>query len=138
MTEEMSERLLTEAAARVTWGEPAETVVEFLTGNGMDYGEAARVVNQLVHERNAEVRARSMRRLGLGIAALLAAAIFFAFLPWQEWYESLNKHRRRRRSGPGDWMIIGVICLGIAGLWQAWRGIWGLITPQAEELSDVE
>ena len=134
----MSDRLLTEAAARVTWGEPAEVVMKFLTGNGMDHGEAILLVSQLIHERNAEVRARCRRRLKIGIAAILAVVVFFAVLPWREWYDFLDKPWRRRRISPGDWMIIAVIWLSVAGLWQIWRGFWGLITPEAEELSDVE
>lgn len=146
MTEKLSERLHTEATARVTWGEVPEDVAQYLVSQGMDCREAARLVNQLVTERNREVRGRSSKRLMTGIGLVFAAVIFFACLPWRDWYDWLVQFQkdlgwgrgRRRNSGLASLMVAAVIGIGGAGLWSIWRGFWGLITPQAEELSDVE
>lgn len=146
MTDGLSERLHAEAVARITWGDLPEEVAESLAAQGMDYSAAVRRVNQLVTERNAEVRERCRRRLIKGSVALLAAVVFFAFLPWKEWYDGLRQleyewgWRRKRRgwSDMGSLMVAAAIGLGVAGLWNVWRGFWGLLTPQLEELSDVE
>ena len=141
MTDELSERLLSEATARVTWGDSPETVMEYLISQGMDAGEAAAMVNRLVRERNEEVRARSRRRLGIGVAALAAVTVFFAFLPWRDWYSYLDQFHfggGRRRTSLGDLLVFGFCCVGGTGVWFTWRGFWGLVAPQAEELTDVE
>ncbi len=140
MTDELSERLHTEAVARITWGDLPEEVAETLAAQGMDYSEAVRLVNQLAMVRNREVRARSLRRLTLGSGALLIGIVFFAILPWKQWYDgfALRGPQITRRTHTGDWMVLVFLWIGVAGLWYVWRGFWGLMAPQAEELSDVE
>ena len=143
MTDELSECLYTEALARVTWGDVPEDVAEYLVSRGMSAEEAGPLVKSLVEERNEEVRRRSLRKLLIGGALLIATVIFFAVLPWKDWHRALNDYlswrgRRGGRTGLGDYLVMGAIASGVAGLWWTWRGFWGLVTPQAEELTDVE
>jgi hypothetical protein len=131
--------LLTGARARVTWGDPVEDVTAWVAAQGMPHHEAAALVRSLHNERIREVRFHSRRKLALGIGLLSFSIIFFALLPWEEWMRALNQYfTGRTRKGPGDWLLYGALWAAISGVWLCWRGFWGLVTPAAEELSDVE
>ncbi len=126
-TEEIEERLLTQATARVTWGDFPDEVQDFLVGEGLSASQARSLVRRLSQERNAEVRRRSGGKLLAGIAMLLAAGIYF-YVEFKE------------RTGRQWWdRILGAafLWLGVSGIVAIWRGAWGLAIPSSEELTDV-
>jgi hypothetical protein len=141
MTAELSERLHTDAEARITWGDPPEDVIALLVSQGMSPDEAAPLVAALVQERDKEVRWRSLRKLLIGGGTVLAAVIFFTVLPWRAWRDSLNEsglRLSRHTDDLGTVLAFMVAGQGLVGAWYALRGITGLIVPRGEELSDVE
>jgi hypothetical protein len=139
LTEEAEDRLLTDATARITWGDLPGDVCHHLIREGMDPQHALELVNRLARERSAEVRRRSAIKLATGAAMLLAAFVFFTLLPWREWMRTIDEWygRTRRRSGISNLLPALFVYFGVGGAWRVWRGISGLLTPQAEELSDV-
>jgi hypothetical protein len=113
--------LISEARARIIWGEPHEAVCEFLTSNGVSAMEAAARIQAFKRERNAEIRGRGLQSTLIGIALLVVTSIllYLAF------------------GGPefgGDIHSLA-FCLaaGCYGLWKLTTGIIYLLRPQAED-----
>jgi hypothetical protein len=137
LSEEAEDRLLTDATARITWGDFPGDVCGHLIRQGMDPEQARKLVNRLARERSAEVRRRSALKLAAGAGMILAALVFFGLLPWRQWSNDLNQWSGSSRRGLGSMLLAIFGGLGVTGLWGVWRGIWGLLLPQSEELTDV-
>lgn len=126
---DIEDRLLTEATARVTWGDFPEDVTAHLVRQGMDGFQARALVARLAAERNREVRRRSLIKLAAGIGMLLLAVTCFFI------------YAEARNSGSYLWArLVGMSSAGLlmAGLAAVWRGLSGLAFPAVEELTDVE
>ena len=127
-TDDKEARLLTEATARVTWGDFPDEVEAYLVREGMEATQAVTLVQALVRERSKEVRQRGWVKLGAGLGMVLVAVIYFA------WF--FNSSRDRRSRWDRLWGA-SFLALGITGLASTWRGICGLCWPSTEELTDV-
>lgn len=116
--------LITEARARIIWGDEPASVRFFLTSKGMSVGEANVKVKELTLERNAEIRKLGIRDVLIGVALIGAAGVFFYWL-----FTSSHIPRVRVRSAKG----YGVLALAaFYGLWRLVNGIIRLVRPKAE------
>ena len=127
---EPDDRLLTEATARVTWGDFPEDVTAHLISQGKDAPQAAALVQRLVEERNREVRGRSGLKLVAGLAMTLTGG---GFLYW--YFKELASLRDNLLEHS---LAVAATFTALGGLAAIWRGAWGLAIPSAEELTDVE
>ena len=116
--------LITEARAKIIWGDEPESVRFFLTSSGMSAAEANAKITELTLERNAEIRKLGMRDVLIGVALLGASG---AYLYWV--FTSSRMPRVGVRSGKG----YGILALaGFYGLWRLVNGIIRLARPKAE------
>ena len=70
------EMIMKNARVRVMWGDAPDTILHFLSVNGLDEEEAAEMMSDLQKERFAAVRAIAVRKLIVG-GCLIAAPIIF-------------------------------------------------------------
>jgi hypothetical protein len=137
LTEEAEDRLLTDATARITWGEPPGDVCQHLIREGMDPQQAMELVNRLARERSAEVRRRSAIKLATGTAMLLAAIAAGWLLFSRDRMDMLSEMLGIRRRSLEGLISLPAVFFGIRGIRNVWLGVRGLFTPQDEELTDV-
>lgn len=116
--------LITEARARIIWGDEPKSVRFFLTCNGMSGAEANVKIKELTLERNAEIRKLGIRDVLIGVALIGAAGAFFYRLFTSSHIPSVSVS-----SAKG----YGVLALaGFYGLWRLVNGIIRLVCPKAE------
>jgi len=127
-----TEKLITEARAKIIWGEAAESVLEFLISNGMSGPEADEQIKAFTLERNREIRKTGIKNTLIG-AVLTGGSGFLIYylLTRSEMPDSST------RAGRG----LGVLMLGAGyGLWKLVNGIIYPVRPQSEHqsISDLE
>lgn len=124
--------LISEARARIIWGDSTSGVRYFLTSNGLSALEADEQIRQLALERNREVRKSSSRSIVLGVALMLPGAFALYFV-----FGGSHVHGSLLRTARG----IGFsLAFAGYGLWKVVNGIAGLIRPQSEHgsITDVQ
>ena len=112
----ISEALITEARARITWGEYAASVREYLVGKGVPPDEAAALVRALLAERNSELRKRGIVNVCLGALLVLGSfgGIWAMFAPGQSGALIFASGR-----------AAGVLFMvGVFGIWMFCKGIF--------------
>lgn len=78
-----SKKLLWEARARITWGDPADQVLNWLVEQGADRVLAGQVVESLVSERAKSMRQRGARDLLIGTSvAVVCGLAMTALIAW--------------------------------------------------------
>jgi hypothetical protein len=128
------DKVITEARARIIWGDSAASVCDYLVSNGISSSVADAKLAEFSLERNCELRRIGFRNLLVGIVLTGAASItlYLAF--------SVD------RLG-GGWLTSGklkveglVLLAGTYGLWKIGHGVFYLIRPQSEHKSipDIE
>jgi|ERR1017187_840490 hypothetical protein len=125
-----TEKLITEARAKIIWGEPAESVRDFLTSNGMAGPEADEQIKAFNLERNREIRKMGIKDtlIGAVLTGISGGLIYFMLT------RSEMPHFTTR-AGKG----LGVLMLGAGyGLWKLVNGIVYLVRPQSEHQSITE
>jgi hypothetical protein len=122
---------LSEARAKIIWGEPPAAVRDYLLQKGLSPAEADAKVREFVKERNAEIRLCAIQKILLGSALLIFAAVCAYFL---------CTARRLSTSTSGGKAFGMILLAGIYGLWKLVDGIFYFIRPQADEesVSDLE
>ena len=122
---------LSEARAKIIWGEPPSAVRDYLLQKGLSPAEADAKVGEFVRERNAEIRLCAIQKILLGVVLLLFAGGCAYFLCTVRRLSALM-------SGGKDFGMI--LLAGFYGLWKLVDGIIYFIRPQAEEesVSDLE
>jgi hypothetical protein len=120
--QEARDKAVTEAHARIVWGdEPAEGVA-YLKVAGFSTAEASDLVRGFVKERNADIRARGLRKTIIGALCLPAA--------WVCWYVEMHSSSvTGSRRGGGLSVAVG---LALWGLWCLINGLWMLFSPRSE------
>jgi hypothetical protein len=108
LTQREKERLIVDAKARITWGDPMESVREMLVTAKVPGYEADEILRELMLARAASIRRRGILNLGVSCGAFGLMAIMF-LIPW--WLERVGI-RMGRASGM-VWAI-GALC-GIYG-----------------------
>ena len=113
--------LISEARARIVWGESRPSVCEFLTSNGISESEAGARIREFQRERNGEVRRLGIQSVLIGtlVVSLAGILLYLGF------------------GGPefgGDIHGLAVaIAAGIYGIWKLTKGGIYLLRPQAED-----
>jgi hypothetical protein len=115
------DELLSEARARIIWGESPVSVHDFLTSNGI----SEVITNSKLAEFNLE-RSKELRKLGLRSVMTGAVLISAASITIYLWLPFLG----------GVSYAVGLV--GIAGIYGVWKlaiGIAYLVRPQCERRS---
>jgi hypothetical protein len=118
---------ITEARARIIWGESSRSVRDFLVSNGISDAEADAKIREFSLERNAEIRGLGLKSVLVGMALIGAAGVMF----WVRirlinngiLYIGLAKY----------YAVVGVA--GLYGMWRLAKGIFYLVRPQSERRS---
>jgi hypothetical protein len=108
-----ADQVITEARARIIWGESPSSVHDFLTSNGVTDADADAKLAEFALERNRELRSIGLRDLLIGIVLVSAAGItlYFAFLPF---------------ALAGSGLFKGLTLVVIALLYGLWKLITGI------------
>ncbi len=125
-----SEQLITEARAKIIWGEDAESVREYLTSNGMPGTEADERIKAFNHERNLEIRKKGIKDTLVGAVLTVVSGGLIYFLLAQSATPHLSTNTGR---GLGVLMLAGGY-----GSWKLLNGIIYLVRPQSEHKSITE
>lgn len=119
---------MTEARARIIWGDSPASVHDFLTSNGISAMDADAKIKEFNAERNATIRQMAIRSVligaGLTVAAFVALPLILAHPDPVRLY--LNNRY-------GATIIGGLIFAGVYGIWKLVKGIIDLVRPQSEE-----
>ena len=128
----IADALITEARARITWGEATSSVYSFLIVNGVPKADAMLQIKQLTLERNAEIR-------GVGIKNLCLAAVLIAVATIFLWRIFVGGHIGYSTTARGKAAGIFVL-IGLYGINRLIKGIFDIIRPQLddESLSELD
>jgi len=129
-----ADKFITEARARIIWGEASSSVRDFLVSNGISQAVADTRVQEFVLERNREIRGIGIRGILVGVLLTGAAggALYWIFA----WILPPGAARVYGLGGKG--IITGVIVLGaiaLYGLWRLAKGIICIVRPQSARKS---
>jgi len=119
------DKLISEARARIIWGEQSLAVRDFLIANGISDMVADAKIREFNLERNREIRSIGIRNTLIGVVLTGAAAItLYTALPPGSGLSS------------GITRALGVVLLaGFYGLWKLVKGVIYLVRPQSEHKS---
>lgn len=123
------DELMTEARARIVWGEPSADVRAFLLSNGVAPSDADAKLRVMVRERNQELRGIGLRNLLIGLVIFGIGVTFLVF--------TYPHPGIRSRQVKGFILAFGLTCYGF---WRLLKGILYLVRPQSEDgsIPDIE
>ena len=125
-----NEQLIAEARAKIIWGEPAESVRDFLISSGMSGPEADVQIKAFNLERHQEIRKKGVKNTLIGAAVTGVSASLIYFLMAQP----VGHHW-----STGTGKILGLLMLAAGyGFWKLTNGIIYLVRPQSEQKSITE
>jgi len=127
--------LISEARAKIIWGEPSSSVRNFLTANGLSDTDADAAIKQFDAERASEIRSIGIKNTFIGAALTIGAGIFFC---WS--FKHVDIDQMNSRSAKSFVLIALVIAIGgFYGLWKLMDGITYLVRPRSVEksISDI-
>ena len=124
LSPEARERAEVEARAKIMWGDPPEEVGKYLVSLCYSEPQAAEVVQGLIKERLAAVRANGVKQMVKGGGLICASGAGFLALALVEHFY----HVRIRSL----WVIGSVIGIGVVGCWYFFDGSIKLISPQLQ------
>ena len=127
-----TEKLITEARAKIIWGESAESVRDYLTSNGLPDPEADEQIKAFNLERNREIRKMGIKNTLIVVVLTGVSGFLIYYLLTRSEMPHLST-----RAGKG----LGILMLGAGyGLWKLVNGIIYLVRPQSEHqsISDLE
>ena len=123
------DQLMTEARARIIWGEPLADVRSFLVSNGVGQPVCDARLAEFMPERNQELKRIGLRNLLTGIVLFgLGGSALGIAIP-------------HASATSGTMMSLGlVLMVALLGLWKLVRGIMYLVRPQSEDgsIPDIE
>jgi len=126
--------LISEARAKIIWGEPSSSVRNFLTANGISDTDADAAIEQFNAERASEIRSIGIKNTFIGAALTIGAGIFFY---WS--FNHVDIDQMNSRGARGFVTMALVIAIGgFYGLWKLMDGITYLVRPQSEKKSISE
>jgi hypothetical protein len=121
--------LISEARARIVWGEPPSSVRDFLTAHGISDIDADAKLNELIAERNSEIRKIGIKNTIIGAALTLGACVFLYLS-----FKHVDVAKMSSGSARGFVTIALVIAIGgFYGIWKLIDGISCIVRPQSEE-----
>jgi hypothetical protein len=126
----IADNVITEARARIIWGEASSSVRDFLIANGVPASEIDARLKEFERERRRELRKIGLRNVLIGIVLTGAAGVtLYIALPQGSGFTS-------------GWTraLALVLLAGVYGLWKLKNGIIYLVRPQSEHKSipDIE
>ena len=124
------DKIITEARARIIWGESPLSVRSYLTANGVPAAEADAKIKEFNAERNAEIRKMGFRRVLLGAGLLVIAGIvLYVTIASYDKQSHANYYSSRGRGGAFGMGLLAAFY----GLWKLVNGVCDLVRPQSEE-----
>ncbi len=127
------DKLITEARARIIWGEELPSVRAFLITNGMSESDADAKVREFNLERIREIRGIGLKNTVIGLALVLGGGgIIYLFLNYGHTHAGI---------GRGYGRILGFPAVAVCyGFWKLTNGIFNLVRPQSEHkaISDID
>ncbi len=119
-----TDRIMTDARARIIWGESPKSVRDFLVSNGVSVDAADTKVLEFELERNRELRRIGLRNVLVG-GVLTAAASIALYL---------SSSIASATSGIVRALAV-VLLAGLYGCWKLIKGLVYLLHPQSEHKS---
>jgi hypothetical protein len=113
-----------EARAKVFWGDAADDVIKYLQMQGISYDEACVMVDEMFSERERVIRARGVRKIGIGVVLMLVPVVVYLILA---------------SIGYIDFKLLAMaVVVGLAGAWFCLKGTFMVVSPSTEigEVSD--
>ena len=128
------DKVISDARARIIWGESFSSVRAFLLSKGLSEAVADAKIQEFVLERNREIRSIGVRSILVGVLLTGAAGgVLYWIFTW-----ILPPGRARVYGMGGSSVITAVIVLGAIacyGLWKLIRGVIYVVRPQCEHKS---
>ena len=128
------DKLITDARARMIWGESSSSVRGFLISNGISDTVADAKIKDFILERNREIRSVGVRNILVGVVLTGAAgSVLYWIFTW-----ILPPGAARVYGVGGRAVIAGAVVLGVIvlyGFWKLVKGIFYLVRPQSEHKS---
>ena len=126
----VNEQLISEARAKIIWGEEAESVREYLTSNGMPGLEADEQIKAFNLERHQEIRKKGVKDTLIGaVVTGISGGLIYLLLA-----QPIGRHW-----STGTGKILGLLMAAAAyGFWKLTNGIMYLVRPQSESKSISE
>jgi len=119
-----ADKLISEARARIIWGEPSLTVRDFLISNGVSDLVADAKVEEFMLERNRELRRIGLRNVLIGgLLTGAAGTTLYVASPIASATSGLIK------------VLAVVLLAGLYGLWKLVKGAVYLVCPKSEHKS---
>ena len=119
-----ADKFISEARARIIWGEPSPSVRDFLITNGVSDLVVDAKLKEFELERNRELRGIGLRNVMIGIVLAGAAGItLYLTLPIASAASGIIK------------ALAVVLLAGLYGLWKLVKGVTYLVRPQSEHKS---
>jgi hypothetical protein len=116
-----ADKIISEARARVIWGEPSLTVRDFLISNGVSPAVAEAKLKEFEFERSRELRKIGLRNVLIGgiLTGAAGVTLYWAFAI--------------ANASSGIIKALAVVLLaGMYGLWKLVKGLVYLVRPQSE------
>jgi hypothetical protein len=121
--------ILSEARAKIIWGESPSSVRDDLISHGLSSAEADAKTKEFKVERNATIRKVGLKSTIVGAALLLVTGgICYVYFK----NPKFNWNRYALRS------IATIVLVGLYGCWKLFNGIIYLVRPQSEDKSITE
>jgi hypothetical protein len=107
-----------EARAKIFWGDPPETVINYLRMQGISYDEAVALTDEFMRERVADIRKSAIGRILIGSGLIAVPVIALIIQASVSFYSA---------------KLIGVTgAVGLFGAWKLLQGILALVFPESE------
>jgi hypothetical protein len=126
-----SDKVITDARARIIWGESSSSVRTFFLSNGISEAVADARIHEFILERNREIRSVGMRSVLIGV--LLAGSAGGGLFIWIFYLVSPSVVGMSGRGVISLSVVLGTIAS--YGLWRLVTGIVYLFRPQSEHKS---
>lgn len=123
--------LITEARAKIIWGEPSSSVRYFLISNGMSVDDADAVMRQFLEERASEIRKTGIRDMIIGAVCIIASGFVF-YRSFVERFSGTNVFAPDIEAAAGATPVV------LFGIWRFVRGCIYLVRPQSDTKSLAE
>jgi hypothetical protein len=113
-----TEQIIRESRAKIMWGEPRQSVLEYMQTSGLGDKDAAAYLDALFRERAADIRKTGLKKILVGIfwiAVLLAYLAVAAFIGVIELK-----------------LLAAAIVSAVIGIWKVFEGIGYIMKPSSE------
>jgi hypothetical protein len=122
---------ISNARAKILWGEPSSSVRDFLIANGISDSDADNAIEEICAERNKEIRKIAIKKTFLGAAITAGTGILlFSFIPEIANYDTSNS-----LIGARGLPAVAVVIMigGYYGLSRLIDGIMYLVRPESKD-----